>query len=95
MRLPLSAAGSTGRTPTAAADGDPARPEENLAEWQAELVKHHEPGRLVFGMPSDAEGLPQALANYEPGEAVTAWVCKGTSCSAPMTDAETLKKSLG
>jgi uncharacterized protein YyaL (SSP411 family) len=56
-----------------------------LQGWQRELAKLYDPHRLIVPVPSDASDLPPALADKAPRGAVTAYVCKGSTCSAPIT----------
>jgi len=66
-----------------------------IETWRAELERDYAPRRLVFAIPADASDLPEALAAKAPkGEAV-AYVCTGTSCSAPVTALDALLEQLG
>jgi len=58
--------------------------EADLAVWRAELDKHYDPRRLVVALPADATGLPAALADKRPLPGTVAYVCRGTTCSAPL-----------
>jgi hypothetical protein len=55
-----------------------------LAAWQAALARRYSPRRMVLAIPSDAAGLPDALAAKRPREATVAYVCRGAVCSAPI-----------
>jgi uncharacterized protein len=71
--------------------GDPAM----IDTWRERLARDYAPRRLVFAIPADAADLPEALAAKAPrGEAV-AYVCTGTTCSAPVTDPDALLEQLG
>jgi uncharacterized protein len=52
--------------------------------WQRELGKLYAPHRLVFSIPADLEGLDAALADKKAGVATRAYVCRGSTCSAPV-----------
>jgi len=52
--------------------------------WQAALARDYEPRRLVLAIPSDAEGLPVAIAAKRPLGRTVAYVCRGPQCSAPI-----------
>jgi uncharacterized protein YyaL (SSP411 family) len=53
--------------------------------WRAELARVFAPRRLVLAIPADATGLPPALADKAPrGAGTIAYVCRGSSCSAPL-----------
>ncbi|HXH03750.1 MAG TPA: thioredoxin domain-containing protein [Candidatus Competibacteraceae bacterium] len=71
-------------------------PEAELAAWRAACAREFAPRRLVLAIPTDAPDLPFALADKAPlsGTAVTAYVCTGTQCSAPVTTLEALLAQL-
>lgn len=66
----------------------------DLAVWRAELDKLYEPRRLVLAVPADANGLPTALADKRPQAGTVAYVCRGTTCSAPLATLGELVRSL-
>jgi hypothetical protein len=54
-------------------------------QWQSELGKLYGPHRMVFAIPADAqEGLDPAIADKKAGTATRAYVCRGSTCSAPL-----------
>ena len=53
-------------------------------EWQRELGKLYAPHRLVFSIPSETTGLDAALADKKSGSGPRAYVCRGSTCSAPV-----------
>jgi len=56
-----------------------------LTAWQRRCVEPYAPRRMSFAIPADATDLPGLLAERKaPGEGVLAYVCSGTSCSAPV-----------
>ena len=57
---------------------------DDLAVWRGELDKLYEPRRLVLAVPADATELPAALADKRPQPGTVAYVCRGTTCSAPL-----------
>ncbi len=71
-------------------------PQADLAEWMPVVQSTYAPGRMSFGIPDDAVGLPEALRVREPRDGGVAYVCEGTHCSAPLTNrasfAQALKK---
>jgi uncharacterized protein YyaL (SSP411 family) len=66
--------------------GEPAA----LEAWQRELAQLYAPRRLVLAIPSDAQGLPAALADKTARGAAVAYVCRGSTCSAPVGSLEEL-----
>jgi uncharacterized protein len=67
---------------------------DDLAVWRAELDKLYDPRRLVLAVPSDAADLPAALADKRPQTGTVAYVCRGTTCSAPLGTLGELVRSL-
>jgi uncharacterized protein YyaL (SSP411 family) len=60
--------------------GEPAE----LQSWQRELARLYDPHRVVLPIPADAANLPPALADKIARETTTAYVCRGSTCSAPI-----------
>jgi uncharacterized protein YyaL (SSP411 family) len=54
--------------------------------WAAALRATYAPSRMIFAIPSDAPGLPPALAEKRAAAVPVAYLCTGTTCSAPMRD---------
>jgi len=67
---------------------------DDVTVWRAELDKLYEPGRLVLAVPADATDLPAALADKRPQAGTVAYVCRGTTCSAPLATLGELVRSL-
>ncbi len=65
-----------------------------IRELQKELAKVYAPHRLVLAVPSDAKGLPPAIADKKPGAGVLAYVCRGSVCSAPVDNITELAEQL-
>jgi hypothetical protein len=57
---------------------------DSVDTWRAELDKLYDPRRLLLAIPSDAQGLPATLAEKTPREGMVAYLCRGTTCSAPI-----------
>jgi uncharacterized protein YyaL (SSP411 family) len=66
----------------------------DVAAWRAEIDKLYDPRRAVFAIPSDAAGLPPALADKRAGDRTTAYLCRGTSCLAPVSTLGDLRRAL-
>ena len=56
-----------------------------IEPWLARAQRDYAPRRLVFAIAPDAADLPGELAARTPRAAVTAYVCQGRTCSAPIT----------
>jgi len=67
---------------------------EALAEWRAELASQYDPRRLVLCIPDQARGLTGLLARCTPRGPACAYVCRGTTCSLPITSIESLTRAL-
>jgi uncharacterized protein YyaL (SSP411 family) len=52
--------------------------------WQRELGKLYAPHRLVFSIPAALEGLDPAIADKKAGSGSRAYICRGSTCSAPV-----------
>jgi uncharacterized protein YyaL (SSP411 family) len=76
-------------TPTVVLRGNAAA----LPAWQTRLHDAYSPRRLVFAIPDDAV-VPGLLAERKNTAAVTAYVCEGRQCRAPMHDMDELMASL-
>jgi uncharacterized protein len=61
-----------------------------LEAWRRRASGQRLWGRDVLALPSVWEGLPGSLGAYPAVQQTTAWVCRGTRCSAPVTDLESL-----
>jgi uncharacterized protein YyaL (SSP411 family) len=53
-------------------------------DWSRELAKLYSPRRLVLSVPADAPDLPEALADKAVQGDAVAYVCRGSTCSAPI-----------
>jgi uncharacterized protein YyaL (SSP411 family) len=58
--------------------------EASTLRWSSELQALYAPTRMIFAIPSGAEGLPPALAAKRPLDGTVAYLCTGMACSAPM-----------
>jgi uncharacterized protein YyaL (SSP411 family) len=67
---------------------------EPAADWARSIAVARAPKRLVLGIPPDVTDLPPALAMKHAGPAPLAYLCRGTSCSAPITDRRALEEAL-
>jgi len=59
-------------------------PRAEITAWARELHKLYAPRRVVLAIPDDAEDLPPALAEKTARGSAVAYVCKGSTCSAPI-----------
>ena len=55
-----------------------------IASWRRELDRVYAPRRVLLAIPADASELPPALADKTPRGAAVAYVCRGSTCSAPL-----------
>jgi uncharacterized protein YyaL (SSP411 family) len=62
--------------------------------WQHHLARVYAPQRLVLAIPADAADLPAALADKTPRAGPVAYVCRGSSCSAPVDSLDALLEQL-
>jgi hypothetical protein len=66
-----------------------------MAAWQSELAKVYAPRRLLLAIPADTADLPPALKDKTPRGAAIAYLCRGTTCSAPIDSLDALAQHLG
>jgi uncharacterized protein YyaL (SSP411 family) len=70
-------------------------PSEGIEAWRRELAKVYAPRRLVLAIPADATDLPPALKDKAAQTGVIAYLCRGTTCSAPINSLSALAQHLG
>ncbi len=70
--------------------GEPAQ----IDLWQRELARLYAPRRMIFAIPADAPDLPAAFADKVARGPAVAYVCQGSTCSAPIADLGELIKQL-
>jgi len=58
--------------------------ETSIAGWTRELHKLYAPRRMVLAVANNAPALPAALADKTPRGDAVAYVCHGSTCSAPI-----------
>jgi uncharacterized protein YyaL (SSP411 family) len=66
---------------------------EAFRAWQRALAREFLPDTAVLAVPDGITGLPPLL-DKPSRPAVTAWLCRGTSCLEPIGDLERLKSEL-
>jgi uncharacterized protein len=52
--------------------------------WRADLARLYAPHRLTLAIAADARDLPPALADKTPRAGPVAYLCRGSTCSAPL-----------
>jgi uncharacterized protein len=62
--------------------------------WRSALARRYAPHRLVLAIPADAVHLPPALADKTPRAGPVAYVCRGSTCSAPLDSLDALTEEL-
>jgi len=68
--------------------------DEALRAWQAELAREFLPDLTVLALPDGMSALGALLDKPARPEPVNAWLCRGVTCLAPMSDLVHLKKTL-
>ncbi|MSQ92559.1 MAG: thioredoxin domain-containing protein [Gammaproteobacteria bacterium] len=66
----------------------------DAAAWSTALATLYAPRRMVFAIPADAGGLPEALASKRAREGTVAYVCQGPQCSEPIAELPRLIRTL-
>ena len=65
-----------------------------IGRWQRELARLYAPQRITLAIPDDATELPVALADKTAHRGVVAYLCRGSTCSAPIDDLSVLLRDL-
>ncbi len=65
-----------------------------LKDWQARIDRHYAPRRISLAIPNHVMRLAGTLGHCAPRGAICAYVCSGTSCSAPITELGELETRL-
>jgi len=65
-----------------------------MQPWQAVTGRQYHPHRLVLAIPDDVTDLPGILAERTARNGVTAYICTGHACSAPVTDLAEFESAL-
>ena len=63
--------------------------------WSGTVGAAYAPTRMIFAIPNDAAGLPPALAEKHAGAQTVAYLCTGTTCSAPLSSLADVARELG
>jgi uncharacterized protein YyaL (SSP411 family) len=67
---------------------------EAMRTWQDAIARQYHPHRVLLAIPADAENLPGILAERTPRNGVTAYICAGYTCSAPVDELAEFKTAL-
>jgi uncharacterized protein YyaL (SSP411 family) len=62
--------------------------------WALALAKIYAPHRIVLAIPADIADLPSALADKTPRAGPVAYLCRGSTCSAPLDSLDALIEQL-
>jgi uncharacterized protein YyaL (SSP411 family) len=65
-----------------------------VERWSAALNAVYAPARMIFAIPGDVADLPPALAAKHAAADTVAYVCKGMTCSPPLTDLAGIAREL-
>jgi uncharacterized protein YyaL (SSP411 family) len=66
----------------------------SATQWTADLGAWYAPTRMIYAIPIDADALPPALAAKASSQTTVAYLCTGTTCSAPMTNLPEISRAL-
>jgi len=69
-------------------------PPADIEAWRALLGAGFAPRSWILAVPADAAELPAAIASRLAGDAPRAWLCRGSTCSAPIDSLEELLAAL-
>lgn len=66
----------------------------DLYSWQSRIAPLYSPRAQCYTIESSQEGLPAGLAQKPAAESISAYICEGTQCRAPITDINVLQSRL-
>jgi uncharacterized protein YyaL (SSP411 family) len=69
--------------------------EHELCKWRKRIDADYAPTRMVFSIPPSAANLPGLLQHHKAGGSISAYVCRGHHCLAPITDLTQLTDTIG
>ena len=69
--------------------------QSTINAWRRELQRIWRPLVSIIAVASDCAALPPSLAGKVPREGPVAYLCRGSTCDAPMTDLATVNAALG
>ncbi len=67
---------------------------EEMEPWTAIAGRHYRPHRVQLAIPQDADNLPGILAGRVAKNGVTAYVCAGQACTAPVSELAEFESAL-
>jgi len=65
-----------------------------LAQWRTQILPQLKPDQMAYFIPYDAKDLPQEIAQRSSDKPISAWICEGFSCRAPVHDLDSLLETL-
>ena len=65
-----------------------------ISDWQKQAAQPYAPRRFTLTIPATAQQLPGELSTREAQGDAVAYICKGNTCGAALTDKETFTLSL-
>ena len=67
---------------------------QQIEAWRRDLAKLYAPRRMIFAIPTNAPSLPEAFLEKTPRGSAVAYICHGSTCSAPVEELGDLVKRL-
>jgi len=67
---------------------------EAMKPWVERCQRRYAPRRIILAIPDTASDLPGALVSRNAKNGVTAYICTGHACSAPVTELDALEPVL-
>jgi uncharacterized protein len=64
-----------------------------LMDWSAQLARDFLPDVQMVAIPNGVSGLPPALDKPRRPEPVNAWLCRGVTCLAPISELASLRRA--
>jgi uncharacterized protein len=68
---------------------------DSARRWASSLGSAYAPSRMIFAIPADAVDLPPMIEEKRVVADTVAYLCTGTSCSAPLASLDEAERALG
>ncbi|WP_424946308.1 thioredoxin domain-containing protein [Candidatus Spongiihabitans sp.] len=75
--------------------GDASDQSTSVEQWMQFCYDQYQPLTHIFAIEKDAKNLPPTLALRKAGKTTTAYICRGSHCTPPITSLRALQKQFG
>ena len=68
--------------------------QDSLADWHTLSTHPYAPARYTLAIPDGVSGLPGELDRRMSADDITAWICTGMTCGAPISDRQAFTREI-